>query len=225
MNDFSLPSIYECISPECRFRFPVVNTSEQKSASVCPLCGSPTLLVEVSIQPQLKPLNKVETVSSIDLEVVVDNLRSANNIGAVFRTADGVGVNCIHLCGVTPTPPHPAIAKTSLGAEDHVRWLYHRNAVDLLVDKRKAGFTLLALEGGETSNSIFNADLIYKDMPAILVIGNEISGIDPGILRLCDQRLWIPMVGKKESLNVSTAFAIAAYSLKYRLSSPKNSLR
>lgn len=219
MNASSIPSIVECISPSCKFRFPVVNSTELIASSVCPLCGSPTILVEISLQPQLKPKNEHHINSTIHLDVLVDNVRSANNIGSIFRTADGAGVNCIHLCGVTPTPPHPAIAKTSLGAEDHVPWLYHRNAVDLLLEKRNSGWNIYALEGGNSAVSIFNLELHSLNQPVILAIGNEISGVDPGIIRLSHQCLWIPMAGLKESLNVSIAFAIAVYAIKYRLKS------
>lgn len=217
MNEPSIPSIYECVSPTCKFRFPVVNSTELKSAAVCPLCGFPTLLVEISVQPQLRPAPKSHTRSQIHIEVLVDNLRSANNIGTIFRTSDAVGIDQIYLCGVSPVPPHPAITKTSLGAEDHVLWSHCRNAIDLLLEKRKAGYLILALEGGADSVPLFNIDHPPIQMPIILVIGNEIAGVDPGILRLCDRRLWIPMVGIKESLNVSIAYAIAVYTIKYRL--------
>jgi len=216
----NLPAIFECISPGCKFRFPVQTLTELRAASICPRCGSPTLMMEVKIPPQTAPMQSHSDVNNLHLEVLVDNIRSANNIGSIFRTADGVGLSHLYLCGVTPTPPHPAIAKTALGAENHVRWSYVSNGIDLLSEKRHSGYFILALEGGADSSPIIDLDLQPSQEKVILVIGNEISGVDPAILRLCDQRLWIPMCGVKESLNVSIAFAIAVYIITYRLKSP-----
>lgn len=217
--DSALPSIFECVSSGCKFRFPVLSAEELKTSAVCPRCGSPTILVEISVQPQTRPPSSVNHPSRIHLEVLVDNIRSANNVGSLFRTADGAGVAHLYLCGVTPAPPHPAILKTSLGADKSVHWTQINHSLDLLKAKRDEGYLIWALEGGKEATSIFALDFQAVASPVLLIIGNEISGVDPGLLDYCHQRLWIPMIGLKESLNVSIAFGIAVYTIIYRLKS------
>jgi len=150
-----------------------------------------------------------------DLTLVMDNLRSTLNVGSIFRTADGAGVKHIYCCGTTPTPEHPKIKKTSLGAESLTSWSYHTNAVQLVSDLKAAGSLILALETTPISISIFEISHTLQQMQhSVLIIGNEISGIDPGILNIADHTLSIPMMGKKTSLNVAVSAGIALYTLK-----------
>jgi len=181
----------------------------------CPLCG-------VELIPQGKPFinqKRIWETGSTDshpfspIEVLLDNLRSTLNVGSIFRTADGAGVHFIYCCGTTPTPEHPKIAKTSLGAEDFTAWEYRRNALDLVKEKKQLGFQIISLEASDKSTSLFEHSSISKQEPTLLVLGNEVSGIDPEILDNSDQTFFIPMLGKKSSLNVAVAFGIAIYTL------------
>lgn len=140
--------------------------------------------------------------------VVLDNLRSAQNTGAIFRTADAAGVGCVHLCGITCWPPNPKLEKTSLGSHASVPWQRHPDVMSCLHALKADGWTLVALETGEQSQLLGSYRWPEK---AALVVGHEVVGIFPEALDMCDQRVRIPMHGVKSSLNVSCAFAIAVY--------------
>lgn len=145
---------------------------------------------------------------------ILFNIRSAHNVGSIFRTADGAGVAKLYLCGYTPTPNDrnvgKDISKTALGAETFVLWEKHRQTVRLIKKLKKEGARIVALE--QTPNSILYSKFKPK-FPLCLIVGNEVSGIPKSILSLADDIIEIPMQGKKESLNVAVAFGIAAYNL------------
>jgi len=144
--------------------------------------------------------------------VVLDNIRSRENVGSIFRTADGAGVDKIYLCGITPTPPHEKISKTALGAETYISWEYHKRTADILKKLNKQRINIVALEQTKNSRNIFTMGAFAK-APIVLVLGNEVRGLSSGILKLCDKKVYIPMLGRKESLNVSVAAGIALYQI------------
>jgi len=146
--------------------------------------------------------------------VLLDNIRSAWNVGSILRSADGFGYTQVYLCGITPTPDNEAVRKTSLGAENSVSWSYHKNALTLTTELKSKNWKILALEEHEHSTSLVESSEQDISDPTVLIIGNEITGVDPGLLDLCDAIYHIPMYGKKKSFNVGTAFGIAAYILK-----------
>ncbi len=203
--------IRECTKASCQFRFPIEKNN--KRAHQCPICGAPTLLA-VDIPPA-PALPNVQISEKIILDAFLDNIRSTFNVGAIFRTADGAGFRNIHLCGITPTPDHPKIGKTALGAENILPWIYHRNSLQAARKLKKEGAVLWALENSPNSVSFYQAIVDIPEAPLVLVVGNERAGVDPELLALCDQVLWLPMHGIKKSLNVAVAFSIAAYSLRY----------
>lgn len=145
-----------------------------------------------------------------ELILILDNIRSRENVGSIFRTADAAGVLKIYLCGMTPVPPHDKISKTALGAENWVPWEYRRNTWQTITELKKRGFKIYALEQTKNSRNIFK---FKPQFPLALVVGNEVKGISPKILKYCDKKISIPMYGKKESLNVSVAAGIAIYTL------------
>jgi len=145
------------------------------------------------------------------LVLVLDNIRSAYNVGSIFRTADGAGVDKIFLCGYTPSPKdEPKIAKTSLGAEKYVSWESCKQTWRLLEKLKVQGLKIIALE--QTKNSIDYRKFKPK-FPLALVLGNEVDGLSEQILKYADKIIEIPMRGKKESLNVSVAAGIALYEI------------
>jgi 23S rRNA (guanosine2251-2'-O)-methyltransferase len=147
-----------------------------------------------------------------EVYLVLHNIRSRENVGSVFRTADGAGVGKIYLCGITPTPPHEKISKTALGAETFVPWEYHKQTWRLLKNLKAQGVKLIALEQTKDAVDIFKLKALdFK--PLALILGNEIKGLSPQILEYCDKKISIPMYGKKESLNVSVAAGVALYQL------------
>ena len=142
----------------------------------------------------------------------MDNIRSAYNVGSIFRTADGAGATRIFLCGFTPTPENPKVLKTSLGAEKTIEWEYCKQTWRI-IDKLKAeGLWTIALETTKNSKNIFQRSSIV-DRPLALIVGNEVKGVRASLLKRADQVVHIPMRGEKESLNVAVAAGIAVYEI------------
>ena len=204
--------MHECQRPGCGFRFPAI-TGEPASER-CPKCGYPSKPVELDLATRIVPQSS-SAPPGPELEVLLDNIRSTFNVGAMFRTADGAGVRCLHLSGITPTPENPRTAKTALGAEFKVPWSYSPNGLSAAEAMKASGLSLWALEGGADSLSLFDALPAPTDTPLGLVVGNEVSGVDPAILALCDRTVHLPMQGYKRSLNVSIAFGIAVYLIRF----------
>ena len=203
--------IRKCLKPTCGFRFPNQLLTEQYI--YCPKCGSPTDIVEIPYSGMV--VDKGENTPILRLEGLLDNIRSAYNVGSIIRTSDGVGISHLHFCGITPTPDHPKVIKTALNAEQHLPWTQHWNAVEAGEKLKNNGFRLVALEGGKDSISVFDFLSEQNYNPTVLIVGNEVSGVDPGLLAICDNRIWLPMLGEKLSFNVSVAFGIAAYLLRF----------
>jgi len=148
-----------------------------------------------------------------EIIVVLDNIRSTYNVGAIFRSADAAGVNKIYLCGITPTPPNPKISKVALGAEDYIVWKKTKTTWRLLEKLKKEGYFIIALEQGKRAKNIFKNKLNKKRDKIVLLLGPEVKGLSDKILKRTDKLLEIPMFGKKESLNVAVAFGIAIYQI------------
>lgn len=147
-----------------------------------------------------------------ELIVLAHNIRSSYNVGSIFRTADGAGVSKIILSGYSARPPHPGVTKVALGAENTVAWESVSQPGPWLRRMRRRGYRIAALEQTPKSKNIF---FWRPPRRMVLVVGNEVRGVSPALLKLCDVHLEILMVGQKESLNVATAFGIAAYQLRF----------
>lgn len=147
---------------------------------------------------------------------VLDNLRSVYNVGSIFRTANAVGIEKIYLCGTTPTPldkkgeRRKDFAKVALGAEDVVSWEYFESTLECVKKLRTEEYFTIAIEQGEDSVDYKKLSVEDKERVAF-VIGNEVEGITKDVLAVCDVLAEIPMLGTKESLNVTIAFGIAVY--------------
>ena len=144
----------------------------------------------------------------VPLVAVLNNIRSLYNVGAIFRTADGVGAEKVYLCGITGCPPNNMITKTALDAEKSVPWEYREDIAPLLRELKAQGYTIVLLE--QTDRSIPYQDL-RPNGPVCLVLGHECDGVDDAILPLCDEAVEIDMAGLKNSLNVSVAFGVVTY--------------
>lgn len=161
-----------------------------------------------------------------DIVVVAHNIRSCHNIGSLLRTADGLGVKKVYLTGYSPYPlsandsrlPHLAkkldkqITKTSLGAEKTVAWEANDNVVQVVEKLKKEGYSIIALEQGVGSIELSSFDPKPK---MAVVLGSEVNGVDHDVLELCDDAVYIPMLGSKESFNVVQAAAMTIYRLRY----------
>ncbi len=204
----------KCRGSGCGLRFPVDDGSPLGAR--CPVCGAETEFIDEPYATE--PVRSKLTSNGPPVEALLDNVRSLRNVGSMFRTADGAGLRHLHLGGFTPTPDHPKLAKTALGAQASVPWTRHRDALAGARELVEAGSRLWALEGGSRAESLFGALAQLGDTkapPIVLVVGHEVSGIDPRIVDLCERVVQIPMAGIKGSLNVGVALGVAAYFLRY----------
>ncbi len=148
----------------------------------------------------------------LPLVVILDNVRSLHNIGSVFRTSDAFRVECIYLCGITATPPHPEMHKTALGAEFTVDWKYVNNAVEAVDNLRQEGYVVFSVEQAENSIMLENIQLEQGRRYAV-VLGNEVKGVQQEVIDHSDGCIEIPQYGTKHSLNVSVTAGIVIWDL------------
>lgn len=151
-----------------------------------------------------------KTLQKLPLRLVLDNIRSLNNIGSMFRTSDAFLVDRIHLCGITATPPSVEIHKTALGAEDSVDWEYHATTMEAIDSLRREGYTVCALEQVKESVPLDEFEVRPGEKYAI-VVGHEVDGVDPEIVDTCDYAIEIPQMGTKHSLNVAVSAGLALW--------------
>ncbi|OGH87269.1 MAG: hypothetical protein A2206_03055 [Candidatus Magasanikbacteria bacterium RIFOXYA1_FULL_40_8] len=161
-------------------------------------------------RPAIKPGGVILFMRKNFFYLILPNIRSCHNVGAMFRTADAFGIDKIFLVGYTPAPPKPQIDKVSLGAEKWMPFEVKKDLKTLIKKLKKDKFEIVALE--KTADSIDIKDF-KTNRDFALVVGNEVEGVTEDILKLCDKVVHIPMLGKKESLNVSIAGGIAMYVL------------
>ena len=163
----------------------------------------------------MEQLNRISAdqyraAEKMPVTVVLDNIRSGLNVGAIFRTCDAFSIDVIYLCGITVCPPHAEILKTALGSTDSVKWEYGENTSDVLKKLHASGYTLLPVE--QTNQSIFLDEAkLTEDFPLALVFGNEMRGISAEILSICSKSLEVPQSGIKHSLNVATTAGIVLW--------------
>lgn len=149
-------------------------------------------------------------IDKLPIVVVLDNIRSLNNVGSVFRTADAFLISKIMLCGITATPPNNDIHKTALGAEDSVAWQYFESTIDCVNRLREEGYTLCCLE--QVKDSVALQDFVVEEGKKYAIIfGNEVNGVDQEVVNACDVCIEIPQCGTKHSLNVSVSGGIAMW--------------
>ena len=159
-----------------------------------------------------KSVEEFKQAEKNKIVVVLDNIRSMHNVGSVFRTSDAFLIEAICLCGYTPQPPHRDIHKTALGATETVDWLYFENTKDAVIELKKRGYKIFAVE--QVENSIPLSTFNYQLSTNIaVVLGNEVEGVDTDILPLCDGCIEIPQLGMKHSLNISVAAGIVLWEL------------
>lgn len=155
----------------------------------------------------------------IPLVLVLDNIRSHNNVGSVFRTADAFLVQAVYLCGITGRPPHRDIQKTALGATDSVEWQYFERTIDAIDELRMANYRIVALEQADESTPLQEFDWEEGERLA-LVMGNEVMGVDDAVMNMVDEVLEIPQQGTKHSLNIAVSSGIAIWELWRKYQNP-----
>jgi 23S rRNA (guanosine2251-2'-O)-methyltransferase len=157
-----------------------------------------------------KSADEFRSSSKTPVLVILDNIRSHHNVGSVFRTADAFALEGVWLCGYTPVPPHREIHKTALGATDTMEWKHFQATSDAIREARQAGYKLIAVE--QTEGSILLQD-ITKQFPGrvALVFGNEVGGVDQGVIDACDAVLEVPQEGTKHSINISVCAGVVLW--------------
>jgi 23S rRNA (guanosine2251-2'-O)-methyltransferase len=213
---------YECENPGCQLRFPGYEGFSKGNR--CPLCRSNTHIV--AFVDNLKKRSKREYLKGDwQYYVLLDNIRSALNVGSIFRTSDGMGISKIYICGISPNPDNSKVSKTALGAEVTIPWEQSNNALNTVITLKSKGLKIWALEDLPFAEPLYNLKVTSQVDPVVLIVGNEVNGVDPGIIELCDKVISIPMLGKKSSYNVATAFGIAASYLVYCQNFSQGSLK
>ena len=194
----------------CELRYPL--TEGHAFGVRCPLCLGETRVV---LNKQISGggvLGEKERREKKEVKaVLLDNIRSAWNVGSILRSADGFGFSHAYLCGITPTPEVDAVRKTALGAEDFVTWSQHKDAVKLVKGLKLEGWKVGTLEEDQRAIPISQFAETQTTHLFVLILGSEVTGVDPELLDLADQIYYIPMHGQKRSFNVANAFSIAAY--------------
>lgn len=161
---------------------------------------------------KLEELNRVDVegfkqLEKIPVSIILDDIRSLNNIGSIFRTADAFKINHIYLCGITAKPPHREITKTALGSTESVEWSYHESIIELINELKTKGDKVVSVE--QTENSIKLNDFLFKKNEAItFIVGNEVEGVSQTAISLSESTIEIPQFGTKHSINVSNCTSI-----------------
>ena len=152
----------------------------------------------------------------IPIIIVLDNIRSLNNIGSVFRTADAFLIEKIYLCGITATPPHKDIHKTALGATESVDWEYRKDTLGLVRELRSNGFEVVSVEQAENAQDL-NRFQVKKSVKYVLIFGNEVKGVSQEVVSASNTVLEIPQYGTKHSLNISVSVGVVVWDLWAKL--------
>ena len=168
---------------------------------------------------KLEELNRMSIDSYKNSEkdsiiVLLDDIRSLNNIGSVFRTCDAMAVKKLYLCGITATPPHREIRKTAIGASESVDWEYQKNALDVIDKYKKLDYQIAAVE--QTSKAIALEKLDAENKNLVLIFGNEVNGVNQKIIDNCNFSIEIPQWGTKHSLNISVSAGIVLWHIKLK---------
>ena len=165
-------------------------------------------------------VDEFRRAKKLPLVVVLDDVRSLYNVGSVFRTCDAFRVEAVYLCGITATPPHNEIHKTALGAEDSVDWRYFETADQAVVELKKQGYSVYAVEQAEGATMLPFSPLQPSPEGSLgwaIVLGNEVKGVHQSVIDRCDGCLEIPQFGTKHSLNVSVAAGIVIWEFARQL--------
>ncbi|MFA5328160.1 MAG: RNA methyltransferase [Prolixibacteraceae bacterium] len=161
-------------------------------------------------------VDEYKEVEKTPVTVVLDNIRSCNNIGSVFRTSDALLIERVILCGITATPPNKDIHKTALDAEKSVPWKYFEETESAIQELKESGYLVFAVE--QVVNSILLPDFFPKnDQKLALVFGNEVKGVQQSVVNICDGAIEIPQYGTKHSFNISVSAGIVLWDIVYKL--------
>jgi len=162
-------------------------------------------------------IEEFKSAEKTPITIILDNIRSAFNVGSIFRTADAFLIENIILCGITSVPPNKEIRKAALGATDSVNWKFEEDTINAILQLKKNGYCIIGIEQADKSSKINN--FILPKVPIAIIMGNEVTGISQNVIDMCDQILEIPQFGTKHSLNVATTTGIIIWELWRKLNS------
>ncbi|MCO4291387.1 RNA methyltransferase [Solitalea sp. MAHUQ-68] len=170
---------------------------------------------------KLDELNRVSVEEfkeqeKLPIVVVLDNVRSMNNIGSIFRTSDAFALEGIYLCGITAQPPHREIEKTALGATQSVDWYYFQSTEEAVADLHAEGYEVLAIEQAENSVMLQEFEP-SKDKKYALIFGNEVNGVGDEVMKMVDKCIEIPQFGTKHSFNIVVSMGIVGWDFCIKL--------
>lgn len=168
-------------------------------------------LTHAEIKATRKTAGNINDEERNPVYVLCDNIRSIFNVGAIFRTSDAALIKKLYLAGFTPYPPRKEIDKVALGATLTVPWEFYKDPVEIILKLKSEGVKIGVLEITDSKNLIW--DFKTNDLPLCLILGNEISGVSKELIDLADVSYEIPMLGMKQSLNVSVSYGIAVYEI------------
>lgn len=165
----------------------------------------------------LKELNRVDiatfkTQKKTPIVLVLDNVRSALNVGSAFRTSDAFALEKVYLCGITATPPHREILKTAIGATESVTWEHVKNTTELVQQLQQDGYQILGVEQAEESVMLHDFK-VESHQKYALIFGNEVKGVDDAVMQQLDVCLEVPQLGTKHSLNISVCVGVVVWEL------------
>ena len=169
-----------------------------------------------NIELKRKNIQEFKNAEKTRLIIILDNVRSLNNIGSVFRTCDAFLIETIYLCGITASPPHKDIHKTALGSTESVDWEYFKNISELLIELKKDNVHIWSVEQADKSKKLTNFN-IDKDLKHALIFGNEVKGVSEEAINLSNEVIEIPQFGTKHSLNISVCSGILIWEFYKKL--------
>ncbi len=169
-------------------------------------------LTHSQISENRSTLDNIDEVEKLPVYVILNSIRSAYNVGSIFRTSDGAMIKKLFLCGYTPHPPKKEVLKTALGSTESVTWEYVKDPIEVINQLKADGVTICALEQTSKSRPYYSVD--NKQFPLCIIVGNEITGVDQELIDLCDFSIEIPQYGIKQSLNVAVAYGISIFELR-----------
>ena len=159
-----------------------------------------------------KSVKEFRQSEKLPIIVVLENIRSAYNVGSVFRTSDAFLIEAIYITGYSAKPPHKEIKKTALGAEETVLWKHFKTAADAIEELKRRKYKVYAVEQAEGSYKLHHANFRQSEKIAV-IFGNEVSGVEQSTIDLCDGCIEIPQLGMKHSLNIATAAGVVLWEL------------
>ncbi len=171
----------------------------------------------LNVELERKSVEEFKHASKTPIIIILDNVRSLNNVGSVFRTADAFLIEAVYLCGITGTPPHKEIQKTALGATESVAWKYFNTTLDAITDLIENKYWVYAIEQAESS-ILLNNFIPNKNQKIAVVFGNEVKGVEQDVVDACMSVIEIPQIGTKHSLNISVSVGIVIWDLYKKLS-------